>query len=81
MTTATFHADVQRYRFAHHALTTLAGWLPTWRRALAPAVAPASLAIDAQRVRDMAHSYAKTDPGFAADLYAAAARHEGFEAE
>jgi hypothetical protein len=83
MTTATLHANVQRIRFAHHALTALAGWLPTLRRTSAPTVASASttVALDAQRVRDMAYSYAKTDPGFAADLYAAAARHEGFDAE
>lgn len=35
-----------------------------------------SLAQDVERVRDLAARYAKTDPGFAADLYAAAARHE-----
>lgn len=32
---------------------------------------------DADRVRAMARAWEKTDPGFAADLYAAAARHEG----
>ena len=32
---------------------------------------------EAEEVRAMARSWEKTDPGFAADLYAAAARHEG----
>ena len=35
-----------------------------------------SRAEDVERVRALAGRYAKTDPGFAADLYAAAARHE-----
>ena len=33
---------------------------------------------DAARVRALAASVADTDPGFAADLYAAAARHDGY---
>ena len=36
---------------------------------------------EAQKVRNLAYTYSKTDPGFAADLYAAAARHEGLYAE
>lgn len=32
---------------------------------------------EAADVRDMARRWERTDPGFAADLYAAAARHEG----
>jgi hypothetical protein len=32
---------------------------------------------EAEEVRSMARAWEKTDPGFAADLYAAAARHEG----
>ena len=36
---------------------------------------------EAQSVRELASSYSKTDPGFAADLYAAAARHEGLYAD
>lgn len=35
----------------------------------------------AQEVREMARTYQHTDPGFAADLYAAAARHEGLIAD
>lgn len=32
---------------------------------------------DIAAVRELAHQVENTDPGFAADLYAAAARHEG----
>jgi len=62
-------------------LTSLApGWallkalIADWRRRLQPA--PASLADDCAAVRALADSYRRTDPGFAADLYAAAARCE-----
>jgi hypothetical protein len=34
---------------------------------------------EAERVRRLAASVADTDPGFAADLYAAAARHDGYD--
>jgi len=79
MTTTTLHADVQRSRFAQHMLATLSGlafWLTSSpkRDEAQPIV---SAALEAQKVRELAYSYAKTDPGFAADLYAAAARHEG----
>ena len=40
-----------------------------------------SAAIEARNVRNLAHACAKSDPGFAADLYAAAARHEGQHAD
>lgn len=77
MTTATLHANVQRSRFAQHALSLLTGLFtaPTVRNATE------SASLEAQKVRNLAHSYAKTDPGFASDLYAAAARHEGLYAE
>lgn len=77
MTTATLHANVQRNRFAQHALALLTGIFS------APAARSASdsAAVEAQKVRNLAHTYMKTDPGFAADLYAAAARHEGLYAE
>ena len=84
MTTATLHANVQRSRFAHLALEALTRWLPAaWRVAPPPARRVTahnrveSAAREAQQVRSLAHSYSRTDPGFAADLYAAAARHEG----
>jgi hypothetical protein len=44
------------------------------KRGLTPAE---TASLEAQKVRELAYSYSKTDPGFAADLYAAAARHEG----
>ena len=88
MTTATLHANVQRSRFAHHlqtALSTLAtsAWSLPLRAALpAPRLSSAEAAsLEAQKVRDLAYAYSKTDPGFAADLYAAAARHEGLHAD
>jgi hypothetical protein len=84
MTTATLHSNVQRSRFVQHALSALSGlafsaWMLPLRNAepkrnLTPAE---TASLEAQKVRELAYSYAKTDPGFAADLYAAAARHEG----
>lgn len=76
MTTAILHADVQRSRFAGHFTAFLSRWVsPTARDATE------SAALEAQKVRSLAASYTKTDPGFAADLYAAAARHEGLQGE
>lgn len=77
MTTTTVHAHVQRSRFAQHALSLLTGLFsaPVARSATE------SASIEAQKVRNLAYAYSKTDPGFAADLYAAAARHEGLYAE
>ncbi len=77
MTTATLHANVQRSRFAQHALSLLTGLFS------APAArSPSeSASLEAQNVRNLAHSLLRTDPGFAADLYAAAARHEGLYSE
>ena len=84
MTTATLHTNVQRTRFAQHALAALASltesiWSAPERTARpAAGLSTAQTAsLEAQEVRELAYSYAKTDPGFAADLYAAAARHEG----
>ncbi len=48
-----------------------------WFQAAQVSVAERTRADEARAVRDLAERYAKTDPGFAADLYAAAARHEG----
>lgn len=79
MTTTTLHASLQRSRFAQHALSTLATLVPFSLKAVKsapPRSAAETAAIEAQNVRDMAYAYKKTDPGFAADLYAAAARHE-----
>ena len=88
MTTATLHAEVQRSRFVQHSLAALSGLaravlnLPL--RAAQPAsslTAAEAASVEAQKVRHLAQSYSKTDPGFAADLYAAAARHEGLHAD
>ena len=88
MSTAILHARVQRTRFAQHALSAVAGFAQslfsvplrasTPQRALTSAEAAS---LEAQKVRRLAQSYSKTDPGFAADLYAAAARHEGLHAD
>lgn len=78
ITSQTFHAEPALPRFARalidvvHAGARLLAAL--WS---ATADTPADDAADAERVRSMARAWEKTDPGFAADLYAAAARHEG----
>lgn len=88
MTTVTMHADVQRTRFVQHTLAALSGVarsilnLPLSAGQIAPNLTAAeSASLEAQKVRNLAHSYSKTDPGFASDLYAAAARHEGLHAD
>ena len=58
---------------AARVLTALRGTLLQRRLAPARALSPAE---EAARVRDLAGTYVKTDPGFAADLYAAADRYE-----
>ena len=86
MTTTTLHLKLERGRFADHFKASLANFVPpTWRQAfwarpVPVATAAEAAAREAQTVRDMAYSYSKTDPGFAADLYAAAARHERINA-
>ena len=84
MTTITLHANVQRSRFTYHTLAALAGQIPAALRLRLKTISPEpaltaaeAASIEAQKVRELAYSYASTDPGFAADLYAAAARHEG----
>jgi hypothetical protein len=88
MTTTVLHANVQRDRFTQHAVAALASLIPAALRLALKAARPVpaltppeSAAVEAQKVRDLARSYAKTDPGFSADLYAAAARHEGLYAD
>jgi len=82
MTTSTLHFEVERSRFANLLLAALGAAVPATlvdllgrRRSESAAPADKS-ALEAQAVREMARSYAKTDPSFAADLYAAADRHE-----
>ena len=88
MTTTLLHANVQRSRFTHHTLTALAGLIPVALRWPLKAIQPApaltaaeAASVEAQKVRNLAAAYAKTDPGFAADLYAAASRHEMLHAD
>ncbi len=83
MSTTLLHANVQRSRFAHLTLAAIVGLIPAVLRMPMKAIDPVSArsatemaGIEAQKVRELAQSYLKTDPGFAADLYAAAARHE-----
>jgi hypothetical protein len=83
MTTTLLHADVQRIRFTQLALAAVFGLIPAAIRrpfSTRPDVSD-DVSSEAQRVRELAATYAKTDPGFASDLYAAAARHEGLRAE
>jgi hypothetical protein len=86
MTTATL--QLQRHRFVHHATAALLSRLPGTLRSLVSGKSQESrlskseaAARDAQRVRELAYAYSQTDPSFAADLYAAAARHEGTNAD
>ena len=82
MTTSTLHFEVERSRFANLLLAALGAAVPATlvsflRRDRSESGAPVdAAALEAQAVREMARSYARTDPSFAADLYAAADRHE-----
>ena len=86
MTTTAMHLKLERGRFAQHLKAMLASAVSLfWREAFGAGAGPVMSANDAaaievatetRRVRDMAHRYSKTDPGFAADLCAAALRHE-----
>ncbi len=82
-TTTLLQADVQRTRFVQHAFATLTAFVPRALRLRSaasrptPAVSAGEIAMkEAREVREQAWRYTKTDPGFAADLYAAADRHE-----
>jgi hypothetical protein len=50
--------------------------LGAWKRPAAPAMAPSDAEREARAVRELALQYRHTDPAFAADLLAAADRHE-----
>ena len=63
----------QLYRVVERAFTDA-------KPARATATSTATRAEEAQEVRAMAWQVERTDPGFASDLYAAAARHEGLNA-
>ncbi len=87
MTTSTLHFEVERSRFANLLLAALGAAVPATLvnllgRDRGESATPVDkAALEAQAVREMARSYAKTDPSFAADLYAAADRHETLKAE
>jgi hypothetical protein len=81
MSTATTTFDVLHVRtpamprgawLAAQLFTRAAAWLRK------PA-APLSRAAEAAQVREFAYGLMKTDPGFAADLFAAADRHESLD--
>ena len=81
-------ATLQRSRFAHHAAGALSHLVAAPLRFFqgastpAPALSAADRAArEAQEVREMARTYLRTQPGFAADLAAAADRHELQHAE
>ncbi len=83
MTTTTLQLSIERARFTKHALTAVESlWSGITRTRVRPAAAAAQPPTheqalrEAGRVRAMARRYASSDPGFAADLLAAAARHE-----
>ena len=50
--------------------------LALWSPASPPGVTDSSAAVEANRVRNLAMDYMRHDPRFAADLFAAADRHE-----
>ncbi|HEY9023318.1 MAG TPA: hypothetical protein VIO33_11665 [Burkholderiaceae bacterium] len=84
MTTTTLHYEIQRSRFTNLLMAALGAAVPATLgnllRREAPQISEADkIGREAEAVREMARSYAKTDPGFAADLFAAAARHEGHD--
>ena len=58
---------------------SLRNWLSTKTAAIAPVPRKLTRAEEAAPVREMAWRVRETDPGFSADLYAAAARHEGLD--
>jgi len=82
MTTSTLHFEVERSRFANLLLAALGAAVPATlanllgRDRIESATPVDKATLEAHAVREMARSYAKTDPSFAADLYAAADRHE-----
>jgi hypothetical protein len=59
--------------WAAHAAVALLRAVQRW---LAPRTPAPQSSLDAARVRALARLYVQSDPGFAADLFAAADRHE-----
>ena len=88
MTTSTLQLQLQRSRFTQHALDALTAFLAAPLRSLQSASTPPPVqsaadkaAREAQEVREMARTFARSQPGFAADLAAAADRHELMQSE
>jgi len=50
--------------------------MPTWPAGRPADAARLEASADAAAVRELAYQHMQSDPGFAADLFAAAARHE-----
>jgi hypothetical protein len=72
-----------RGRMSNPVAWTVAAWFGavtqrsnSLRATAAPDPAPHDAGREAAAVREMAYRHLKTDPGFAADLFAAADRHE-----
>jgi hypothetical protein len=59
--------------------SSLRSWLTAKTVTIAPTPRKLTRAEEAAPVREMAWRVRETDPGFSADLYAAAARHEGLD--
>lgn len=80
MTTTTMDLQVTRQRTAPRLAAPFASAFAALLNALKPAervnAEENQAAREAADVRTMARQYLKTDPGFAADLFAAADRHE-----
>jgi hypothetical protein len=80
MTTTTMDLQVPQQRTAPRLAAPFAAAFAALLNALKPAervnVEENQAAREAADVRVMARQYLKTDPGFAADLFAAADRHE-----
>jgi hypothetical protein len=78
MTTATFRFPLP---FAHDLPrgASLFSWLSARTAAVVPQARKLTRAEEAAPVRELAWRVRQTDPGFSADLYAAAARHESLD--
>jgi len=79
ITSQTFQPGLSAGSMPRGARAAAAAFVAGWRllSALFSGVRVDSRTRDASYVRALARDVQRTDPGFAADLYAAAARHEG----
>ena len=82
MNTVTFHvpADVPAPRGAAWAAQAAAAVSRVIARRTAPRAQAKTPSVEAARVRELARSYLNSEPAFAADLLAAADRHEAANA-